>query len=468
MKEDVAIPMAPGKRRLFVISIYIAIFAQMYLTFAINTIAVPLAEALNGMALFSLIFTIGTIAQVVLTPLMGKAGELFTKSRCIVVGAVMLTIQHIIVMVAPSMIVLFIARILGGVGSAILFTIGVGMFADLFPTNERAKYTGLYGSVMAIAGIVAPTLAGFIADNSNWRLVFIVSIALGFVSVVVAAISAPKEERKVSAEKASVDGWGALFIALAVICLVGLCSFGGVYFPWASPITAALAIATIVFAVLFVRTEKRMGTQAVIPMKVFSHRTFVLTVISCFLVTITLMVVSTYVPAFVQTIMQQGATVAGLAYSLPSIIGFFGCTAAGVYLAKSGRFKLVSVTGITAQAVLLLALSFMGQGTSALAFLLVMTIAYGIAKSVISFVFLSVVQAKMPPELIAASTAVVMFVTTLAGALGVAIAGIIPAIISDPAEAYAWIFRGAALLAIVSVPLMLALPKDVKPQKINS
>ena len=211
-----------------------------------------------------------------------------------------------------------------------------------------------------------------------------------------------------------------------------------------------------------------MGTQAVIPMKVFSHRTFVLTVISCFLVTITLMVVSTYVPAFVQTIMKQGATVAGLAYSLPSIIGFFGCTAAGVYLAKSGRFKLVSVTGITAQAVLLLALSFMGQGTSALAFLLVMTIAYGIAKSVISFVFLSVVQAKMPPELIAASTAVVMFVTTLAGALGVAIAGIIPAIISDPAEAYAWIFRGAALLAIVSVPLMLALPKDVKPQKINS
>lgn len=460
---EVAIPMAPGRRRLFVAAIYLAIFAQMYLTFAINTIAVSLAEALNGMALFSLIFTIGTIAQVVLTPLMGKAGELFTKSRCVVVGAVLLTVQHVMVMFAPNMVVLFVGRALGGVGCALLFTIGVGMFADLFPVNERAKYTGLYGSIMAVAGIAAPIVAGFIADHGDWRLVFSVSIVLGVVSVVIALVAAPKEERAASGAT-SVDGWGSLFVALAVICLVGLCSFGGVYFPWASPVTVLLAAGTVVFAVLFVRVERRMGMEAAIPMAVFGYRVFVLTVIACFLVTITLMVVSTYVPAFVQTVMGQGATVAGLSYSLPSIIGFFGCTAAGVFLAKTGRFKLVSATGIAAQAVLLFALSFMGEGTGALAFLLVMTIAYGIAKSVISFVFLSIVQAKMPPKLIAASTAVVMFVTTLAGALGVAIFGIVPAVIPDPAEAYAWIFRGAALLAAISVPLMLALPKDSKPQ----
>lgn len=459
--NNVAIPMTSKKRRLFVAAIYLAIFAQMYATYATNTIAVPLAQALNGMALFSLIFTLGVIVQATLTPLMGKAGELFTKSRCVVIGAGLLLVQYIIIVISPSMPFFLLARAIGGVGSALLFTIGVSMFADLFPVNERAKYTGLYGSITAVAGIIAPTLAGIICDVSDWRAAYLVSIALGAIALLLVWYAKPVMAK--STEKTAADPWGALFLAIATICLVVLVSFAGVAFEWASPHTIILALVVVIAFVLFIRAERKMGDNAAVPLSLFSYRAFTVSAVAAFLVTMTLLIVSFYLPAFVQEVMGESATVAGLAYSLPSVVGFFGCSIAGWYLAKSGHYKALTIIGTLAQVVALVALALMGPETAPLILLVVITASFGISLSICSFIFISIVQAKMPGHLIASSTAIIMFLITLASAFGVALAGIIPGVIADPAESYRWIFGISALVAALALPFIMALPKDKKP-----
>jgi len=63
-------------------------------------------------------------------------------------------------------------RFLGGVGGSACLTVGPGVIADLFPTEQRGKAMALYSSGVLFGPILGPICGGFIAQNAGWRWVF--------------------------------------------------------------------------------------------------------------------------------------------------------------------------------------------------------------------------------------------------------------------------------------------------------
>ena len=80
---------------------------------------------------------------------------------------------------APSMTQLIVARAIQGLGAGALIPLAMAVIGDLIPPSDRGRWQGLTGAVFGLASILGPLTGGWIADNTDWRWVFLVSLPVG-------------------------------------------------------------------------------------------------------------------------------------------------------------------------------------------------------------------------------------------------------------------------------------------------
>ena len=74
---------------------------------------------------------------------------------------------------------LILARGIQGLGAGALIPLAIATIGDLVPPSDRGRWQGLTGAVFGLASILGPTTGGWIADNADWRWVFLVSLPVG-------------------------------------------------------------------------------------------------------------------------------------------------------------------------------------------------------------------------------------------------------------------------------------------------
>ena len=96
-----------------------------------------------------------------------------------------------------------IARFALGLGEAANFPAAIRVTADWFPKRERALATGIFNSGSNIGAVLAPALVPWIAVNWGWREAFVITGALGFLWVVLWALTfrPPEEHTRLSREE---------------------------------------------------------------------------------------------------------------------------------------------------------------------------------------------------------------------------------------------------------------------------
>jgi len=65
--------------------------------------------------------------------------------------------------------------------------LAIATIGDLVPPSDRGRWQGLTGAVFGVASILGPTTGGYIADNADWRWVFLVSLPVALIALVVVA-----------------------------------------------------------------------------------------------------------------------------------------------------------------------------------------------------------------------------------------------------------------------------------------
>jgi MFS family permease len=463
LEDDVAIKMPKGRRTAYVIAVFSAIASYMFIYYGVSTVATTIVSDIGGSAVFALLFAMGLLTQSVFQPTTPRLSDYFTKGRLVILGSLLLLAQAGICMIAPNMPVFLIGRGIGGLGAAFLFPLGIASFSEILPIGERAKYLGIYGTVIAISGMAGPVVAGFIVDatGGNWRMAMALPLLLAIIATVIAFFTAPRQNVENTTGQGSFDAAGAFFLGVTLICLVGLLSFAGVYFEWFSTISALLIAGFVVFLILFIFAERKKGLTAVVPLSLFKSRVFTVALSFAFLLTCANCYVY-YGPAFVQSVMQGNATTAGLMVTIPSLLSIVLSTLLGVWLSRSGRYKGILLAGALALGLVFLLLSLMGPGTSVFLLLANGTVFFGIGNTIANFASIATVQAKMDPKLIGIATSLVMFAQTLGTMILIAIAGAVFNLFSVAADGYAWIFRGSMVLCIIGLALVLLLPRDKK------
>jgi EmrB/QacA subfamily drug resistance transporter len=144
----------------------------------------------------------------------GALGDRFGRRRVFVIGTVWFAAASLLCGAAPNVEVLVAARVLQGIGAALLTPGSLGILQASFRENDRAAAVGAWSGLGGVAGAIGPFVGGWLVDGPGWRWAFLINVPVA-VLVIVCTRAAVPESRDPHAAR-GLDLVGA---ALAVVSL---------------------------------------------------------------------------------------------------------------------------------------------------------------------------------------------------------------------------------------------------------
>jgi EmrB/QacA subfamily drug resistance transporter len=195
----------------------------------------------------------------------GRLSDIIGQKKIFVIGFATLTVASVIAGLAPSGIVLIIARALQGIGAALIAPSALSIVMSLFSSNksEMNKAMGIWGASAPAGGTAGVFLGGIITAWFDWPWVFLINVPVG---IAVLALT-PKLLPRGIKQKGSIDYTGALSITGGLVLLVyAIVTANNV--GWMSTQTISiLSIAGIMFALFLVLQRRKK--EPLIPLNIF-------------------------------------------------------------------------------------------------------------------------------------------------------------------------------------------------------
>jgi EmrB/QacA subfamily drug resistance transporter len=211
-----------------------------------------------------------TLSLAALILLGGSLGDRFGRRRIFVLGVAWFAAASALCGLAPNVEVLIAARVLQGIGGALLTPGSLAIIEASFEPRDRAKAIGAWSGLGGIAGALGPFLGGWLVEAASWRWVFLINLPLAAVVVAVAWRYVPESRNPQAAGR--LDAPGAV---LGAIGLGGL-TYGFTAWPAMGP-TSPVVVGTLAAGVAgligFVLVERRSG-HPMLPLAVFRSRPF--------------------------------------------------------------------------------------------------------------------------------------------------------------------------------------------------
>ncbi len=207
-----------------------------------------------------------TLASVIL--LGGSLGDRYGRRRIFVAGVVLFTSASLLCAVAPSAGFLIGARLVQGLGGALLTPGSLAMIEASFRPGDRARAIGAWSGLGGVAAAIGPLLGGYLVGAVSWRAIFLINLPLGIFVSVAATRHVP--ETFDPDIRGGLDGRGA---ALAALGLAGT-TYALIEGPGGMSAMVALAgIVGIASLAAFIVAETR-SPNPMLPLSIFRSRQF--------------------------------------------------------------------------------------------------------------------------------------------------------------------------------------------------
>src|SRR5438445_10323378 len=131
------------------------------------------------------------LAYAVLLITAGRLGDFFGPRRLFALGLIIFTVASALCGLSQDGNQLIAARILQGIGGAILTPQTLSIITIIFPPERRGAAFGIWGAVAGVATVTGPTLGGFLVPYINWRWIFFVHVPVGLVALPGALLVVP-------------------------------------------------------------------------------------------------------------------------------------------------------------------------------------------------------------------------------------------------------------------------------------
>ena len=211
-----------------------------------QTVVVPLLPSLprlthSSAGAVSWMVTATLLSGAVLTPVLGRAGDMYGKRRVLTSALALMTVGSVMCALSSDIRVLIFARALQGAAAAVV-PLSISILRDELPPERRGSAVALMSSTVGIGAALGLPLAALIVQYANWHVMFWATSALGALGVW--AIWWAVRESPVR-EPGRFDVLGALGLAVGLVCLLLGVSQGGQW-GWGSARILSLFLATVV------------------------------------------------------------------------------------------------------------------------------------------------------------------------------------------------------------------------------
>src|SRR5262245_24459634 len=120
-----------------------------------------------------------TLALASLILLGGSLGDRHGRRRIFVLGVAVFTVASLVCAVSPTVEVLIFARVVHGIGGALLTPGSLAIIESSFLHSDRARAIGSWTGLTGVASAVGPLLGGWLVSAFSWRAVFLLNLPVG-------------------------------------------------------------------------------------------------------------------------------------------------------------------------------------------------------------------------------------------------------------------------------------------------
>ncbi len=200
----------------------------------------------------------------------GSLGDRLGRKRIFSVGVVWFAVASVCCGIAPNAGLLIGARVLQGVGGALLAPASLAILEASFRPSDRGRAIGAWSGLGGVATAAGPLLGGYLIVAGSWRWVFFINIPVSVAVLVIVARHVPESRDPSTAGHVDVVGAG-----LAVLFLAGL-TYGLIEAPshgWTSPVVLASLLVAALTAPIFLLVEQA-SAHPMLPLGMFRTRQF--------------------------------------------------------------------------------------------------------------------------------------------------------------------------------------------------
>ncbi|MFJ9137587.1 MFS transporter [Streptomyces sp. NPDC102256] len=198
------------------------------------------------------------LVAAVSVPVVGRFADMVGRRLMLVFSLGALALGSLIDALTTDTTLMIVGRALTGLSAASI-PLGISLLAAVLPVDRRSSATALISAMLGIGSALGLPLAGLLADNVDYHVLFWIG-AVGAVLSLVAILALVGEPRHTSTR--SVDLPGIALLTSGLVCLVLPLSQGGTW-GWGSLRTIGLLVAAVVLLALLVRVESRSAAPVV-------------------------------------------------------------------------------------------------------------------------------------------------------------------------------------------------------------
>jgi EmrB/QacA subfamily drug resistance transporter len=384
----------------------------------------------------------------------GKLGDLYGRKRVFLLGLVVFTGASLLGGFAETETLLIGARVLQGVGAALVTPATLAIISAAFPEQERGKAIGIWAAVGALGFAVGPVTGGALAQHLHWSWIFWINVPVGLLALLVGRrtiVESRDDSVGHRIDFLGVASSGAGLLALTY-ALIEANRYG-----WSSPTILGLFAAAAVAITVFVRHELR-SEEPMLDLSLFRSRISTGGNIVLVLNGFGLFGIFFFLSLYLQGIVGLSAVQGGLAFMPLAVVVIVAAPSSAKLAERFGAARVVA-SGMLLFGVGLYLISRADVGSHYLDVLPGLLIAA--LGSALTTPLTTAILASVPVEKAGVASGALNTSRELAGSLGIAVMGAIlaareSASLSDGAAAEAAFVSGYSLALLIGAAVMIA------------
>ena len=321
-----------------VLAALIAVAAVANLNLAVANVALPdIGKAFDasqtGLDLVAVGYSLGLAASVLY---LGALGDAHGRKEMLLAGTALAIPASLVAGFAPSIEVLFGARLVGGLAAGMAIPTTLALITALWSGPERTRAIALWSALGGGISALGPLVSGALLTQFDWDSVFFITLPLALVALYLAWRFIPAHVNETSER---VDNLGGILSVLMVAALVLAINFAPV--PGAGAAAAGLALVALAAIVAFVIRQRR-AKPPLYDFEVAGRRIFWVAACAGIIVFGSLMAAMFIGQQYLQNVLEYSTLDAGLAI-LPGAVGMVLVAPRSAHLVETrgARFTLL-------------------------------------------------------------------------------------------------------------------------------
>lgn len=173
-------------------------------------------------------------AAVFLLPF-GRLADRNGRKRLFIYGIVLFGLASLLSASAQNSTILIAARLLNGIGGAMIYATALAILTSSYPKQERGRVLGINVAAVYLGLSLGPTIGGYLTQVFGWQSIFILTSVLSLIVLPIALYNLPKDDKKTV--DSSFDLTGSIIYGLSLASII----YGFPLFPSFSGIILVLS-----------------------------------------------------------------------------------------------------------------------------------------------------------------------------------------------------------------------------------